>query len=68
MQLDRALELAVVSSWNEIVTAGEACSVHVEYQNVSRLPVSSLEVWMIKKRGYGMLVCRCSMPRADFRL
>jgi hypothetical protein len=62
MELDRALELAVVSSWNELVSPGEPCSVHVEYKNVSTVPVNSLEVWMIKKRGYGMLVCRCSVP------
>ena len=60
MELDRALELAVVSSWHELVSTGEPSSVHVEYKNVSTLPVASLEVWMIKKRGYGMLVCRCS--------
>lgn len=62
MELDRALELAVVSSWNELASPGEPCSVHVEYKNVSAVPLSSLEVWMIKKRGYGMLVCRCSGP------
>jgi hypothetical protein len=60
MELDRALEFAVVSSWHELVSTGEPCSVHVEYENVSAVPVSSLEVWMIKNRGYGVLVCRCS--------
>jgi hypothetical protein len=62
MELDRALELAVVSSWNELTSPGEPCAVHVEYKDVSAVPVTSLEVWMIKKRGYGMLVCRCSAP------
>jgi hypothetical protein len=62
MELDRPLELAVVSSWNELAPPGEPCAVHVEYKNVSAVPVNSLEVWMIKKRGYGMLVCRCSVP------
>ena len=65
MELDRALELAVVSSWNDLVSPGEPSSVHVEYQNVSKLPVSSVEVWMIKKRGYGTLVCRCSESRSQ---
>ena len=65
MELDRALELAVVSSWNELVPPGDLSSVHVEYQNLSRLPVSSVEVWMIKKRGYGTLVCRCSASRSQ---
>jgi len=65
MELDRALELAVVSSWDELVRPGEGSSVHVEYQNLSTVPISSVEVWMIKKRGYGMLVCRCSASRSQ---
>jgi hypothetical protein len=65
MELDRALELAVVSSWEEIVTPGEPCAIHVEYKNVSELPLNSVEVWMTKKRGYGMLVCRYSLSRPD---
>ena len=60
MDLDRALELAVVASWDELVDPGEACSIHVEYVNLPELPVNSLEVWKIKNRGYGTLVCRYS--------
>ena len=65
MELDRALELAVVSSWDEIVNPGEPCSLHVEYENVRELPLNSVEVWMIKNRGYGTLVCNYSMPLSD---
>jgi len=65
MELDRALELAVVSSWEELVKPGESCSMHVEYKNVSELPLNSVEVWMIKNRGYGMLVCRYSMSQTS---
>lgn len=64
MELDRALELAVVSSWHELAPANQLCSIHVEYKNLTTLPVKSLEVWMIQKRGYGMLVCRCSESTA----
>jgi hypothetical protein len=60
MELDRALELAVVSSWHELAPAGEPCSARVEYENVPAVPVASVELWMSKTRGYGMLVCRCS--------
>ena len=60
MDLDRALELAVVASWDELVDPGEACSIHIEYVNLPELPVNSLEVWKIKNRGYGTLVCRYS--------
>jgi hypothetical protein len=65
MELDQALELAVVASWDELVVAGESCAIHVEYVDLSRLPVSSLEVWMIKNRGYGTLVCRYSVPASN---
>lgn len=65
MELDRALELAVVSSWEELVSPGESCSVHVEYKNIAELPLSSLEVWMIKNRGYGKLVCSYSVSQSD---
>src|SRR5690348_18401432 len=60
MELDRALELAVVSSWEDLVKPGETCSVHVEYKKVPSLPLDSLEVWTVRNRGYGTLVCRCS--------
>jgi len=58
MELDRALELAVVSSWEDLVKPGETCSVHVEYKKVPSLPLDSLEVWTIRNRGYGTIVCR----------
>jgi hypothetical protein len=65
MELDRALELAVMSSWEELVNPGELCSIHVEYKNVSGLPLSLVEVWTIRKRGYGTLAFRYVVPRAD---
>ena len=65
MELDRALELAVVSSWGELVKPSETCSVHVEYKNISDLPVSSLEVWTIRNRGYGTLVCDYSVAPSN---
>ena len=66
MDLDRALELAVVSAWNELAVSGEVCSIHVEYPDVSGLPLRSLQVWMIKNRGYGYLICNYSATRSGF--
>ena len=63
MELDRALEFAVVSSWDELVHPGEAYSIHVEYRNVSRAPLRSVDGWMIKKRGYGSLIFRYSVDQ-----
>ena len=65
MELDRALELAVVSSWEDLVKPDETCSVHVEYENISALPLGLLEVWTIKNRGYGTLVCRYSVEPSN---
>jgi len=64
MELDQALEFAVVSSWDELVHPGELYSIHVEYKNLSELPLSSVEVWMIKKRGYGCLVFRYCLEQS----
>ena len=65
MELDRALELAVASSWEELVKPGETCSVHVKYENMSPLPLGLLEVWTVKNRGYGTLVCRYSVEPSN---
>jgi hypothetical protein len=60
MELDRALELAAVASWEDLVKPGDACTVHVEYEKQPESPLSSVTVWTIKNRGYGTLVCRYS--------
>ncbi len=65
MELDRALELAVVSSWEKLVAPNESCSIHVVYENVPDLAMNSVEVWKVKNRGYEGLVCRYSIPRSD---
>lgn len=65
MEIDRALELAVVSSWDDLVNLGESCSIHVEYGNVFELPLNSVEVWKIANSGDGTLLCSYSMSRSD---
>jgi hypothetical protein len=65
MELDRALELAVISSWEELVAPDESCSIHVVYDNVSNLAVNSVEVWKVKNRGYEGLVCSYSISRPE---
>lgn len=58
MELDRAFELAVAASWEDVVKPGDTSSVHVEYEKQPGLPLSSLSVWTIRNHGYGTLVCR----------
>lgn len=65
MELDRALELAVVSSWEDLVKPGDSCSVHVEYEKRPGSPLSSMAVWTIRDRGYGTLVCRYTIEPPD---
>jgi hypothetical protein len=65
MDLDRAFEFAVESSWDELTLPGEPCSIHVEYENRFRLPVNFVEVWKVENRGYGTLIFRYSMEGSD---
>jgi hypothetical protein len=65
MELDRAFELAVVSSWGDLVKPGEICSVRVEYKKVSDFRLDSVEVWTVRNRGYGTLVCRYSVAPSN---
>jgi hypothetical protein len=60
MDLNKALELSVISSWGDLVKAGEKAFVKVEYENVTGAPLRWLEVWTSRNRGYGSLVCRFS--------
>jgi hypothetical protein len=65
MELDRALEPAVVSSWKDIVKPADTCSVHIEYEKQPDSPLASLSVWTIRNRGYGTLVWRYSVAPPD---
>jgi hypothetical protein len=61
MDLDRAFEFAVESSWDELAAPGESCSIRVEYENRFELPLNFVEVWKVKDRGYGTLIFRYSV-------
>jgi hypothetical protein len=50
MELDRALELAVVSSWGNLVKPGDTCSLHVNYENISGIGLRLLEVTVDMER------------------
>lgn len=65
MEFDRALEFAVISSWEELVDRDETCSLHVVYEDICDLAVNSVEVWKVKNRGYEGLVCKYSIPRSN---
>jgi hypothetical protein len=51
MNFENALELAVVSSWPELVKPGEHCAIHVEYHDKPGAAIDSLQVWAIGTLG-----------------
>lgn len=56
MDFEKALEFAVIASWDDLVKPDDNRSIHVEYANVDGIPVASLQVWATY-RGYGNRVC-----------
>ena len=66
MELDRALRLAIISCWDDLVGQDDLSCVHVEYKNVPGLPLSLVEVWIIKKAGsQRALAFRYAAPRSN---
>jgi len=65
MELDRALELAVLASWEDLVEPGDTCCVRVEYEKQPDSPLSSVAVWTVTNRGYETLVCSYSISPSD---
>lgn len=68
MDFEKALEFAVISSWDELIKPGGKSSIHVEYANVAGIPVPSLQVWDTHK-GHENRVCDYSvLPSGDSQL
>jgi hypothetical protein len=60
MDFEKALEFAVISSWEDLVKPKDRSSIHVEYANVDGIPVARLQVWATYK-GHGNRVCDYSV-------
>jgi hypothetical protein len=60
IDFEKALEFAVISSWEELVKAENHSSIHVEYASVDGIPIASLQIWAMYKR-YENLVCDYSV-------
>ena len=56
-RLDRALEYAVIQSWDELMPDPSSGLIHVEYQTASDRSLDFLKVWSSTLRGYWNLVC-----------
>ena len=60
MDFEKALEFAVICSWEDLVKPDDNTSIHVEYANVDGFPVAWLQVWAMHK-GNGNRVCTYSL-------
>lgn len=60
MNFEKALEFAVITSWDDLVKPKEHTSIHVEYANQEGTPVAALQVWSTYK-GRGNRVCDYSL-------
>ena len=57
MQLDKALQFAVVQSWEDLTRGTEPCSIRVEYQGEPGTSLDYLRIWSDRGGGYQRLVC-----------
>ena len=57
MELDKALQLAVIVAWEDLTKSNEARSVRVEYQGKPGTALDNMSVWSSKVWGYHDLVC-----------
>jgi hypothetical protein len=61
ISLDRALEYAVIQSWDELMPDRTAGLIHIEYQTGSDGVIEFLKVWSSVARGTWKLVCELWM-------
>jgi len=57
MQLDKALKLAVILAWDDLIKVTDACSARVEYQCEPGTSLDYLSVWSVMAGGEQDLVC-----------
>jgi hypothetical protein len=56
-QLDRALEYAVIQSWDQVMPDPTSGLIHVEYETGAAGPLDFLKIWSSTLRGHWSLVC-----------
>ena len=57
MELDKALEFAVILSWEDLVKITKLCSARVEYRSAPGTPVDYLSIWSVDAEGHQKMVC-----------
>ncbi|HTD25162.1 MAG TPA: hypothetical protein VK738_21110 [Terriglobales bacterium] len=62
MEFEKAIALAMMSSWDELVKSNdENCTLRVEYRDISGTSLECLKVWFVRKNGLWVLVCNYSI-------
>ncbi|HEU0008031.1 MAG TPA: hypothetical protein VFS12_18755 [Terriglobia bacterium] len=57
MELDKALQFAVIEAWEDLTKAEQSRSVRVEYQGKPGTSLDNVSVWSAKAWGYHDLLC-----------
>ena len=57
MKLHKALEFAVILSWEDLMKIETPACVRVEYQCESKSPLDHVIIWLDKGKGYSDRVC-----------
>jgi hypothetical protein len=57
MELDKALQFAVIAAWEDLTKADQSRPVRVEYQGKPGTSLDNVSVWSAKAWGYHDLLC-----------
>ena len=57
MELDKALEFAVILAWEDLMKTATPCSVRVEYRSELGTLLDYLSIWSVRAEGHQHLVC-----------
>lgn len=57
MNLDKALEFAVILAWEDLMKTATPCSVRVEYRSELGTLLDYLSIWSVRAEGHQYLVC-----------
>jgi hypothetical protein len=65
MELDKALQFAVIVAWEDLTKADHSRSVRVEYQGKPGTSLDNVSVWSAKAWGYHDLLCDYWTPASS---
>ena len=57
MELDKALEFAVILAWEDLKKVTAPCSARVEYRSAPGIAVDYLSIWSVNDEGKQNMVC-----------